>query len=478
MKNKILKLGKETMIYGVSTVLARLLNFCLVPFYTYVLMPGEYGVIATVFSVIAFFYVLYLFGMDQALLRFASKGENKKEVFLHAFYGVVCVSVILSVLLCLFSTGFAHTLGLGTGSGKLIRLAAAVLFLDALNMLPFTKLRLERKAWYFASVRTFSITVNVACNIIFLAVLKTGIEGVMWANIAASAASLICLLPVLFKELFPNPVITINKKLRNEMLKFSWPFVPSGLASIMVNVIDKPLLVYLAGLSFVGVYQANFKIGVFMMLVVSMFDQAWRPFFLEHAKEKNAKELFAKIFTVFCAVGLWAVLGISFLMPEIIRTQIAGFYFIHPDYWGGMGIIPLVVTAYFFYGLYVNFMVAPVLTEKTGILLVSTLTGAAVSILTNIILVPKIGLAGAGTAILLSYVSMAVILFIFLQRNYPIKYEYGKLGVLVLAALILAGLNALLPADLGGVRVTIKIIFLILFPLLAYKVAGLKKLPM
>ena len=220
------------------------------------------------------------------------------------------------------------------------------------------------------------------------------------------------------------------------MLRFAWPFVPSGLASLLISVIDKPILVHLVGLDQVGIYQANFKIGVFMMLLVSMFDQAWRPFFLAHANEPDARQTFARVFTCFAALGTWFLLGLSFLMPPIIQSNLLGnFHLISPNYWSGLNVIPCVLTGYFFYGLYVNFMVGPVMTKKTSILLWITLLGAATSITTNLVLVPHIGILGAGWAVALSYGTMALALFVFTQKNYTIPYEYKKLAAIAVACI-------------------------------------------
>lgn len=427
MAKDIKRLGKETLVYGTSTVLARLLNFCLVPFYTYYLLPQQYGAIATVFAAIALLSVVFLFGLDQSYLRFASDAEDKHKVFRQCFYGVLANALVLGGLLYVLAPQAARAWGLGEDFG-LFQLAAAILFLDVLNMIAFTKLRLERRAWYFAGVRAFSIVVNVALNVLFLAVLHHGPKSILWANIGASLASLALLIPVWVPELKSHNPFGFDWKLQKEMWHFAWPFVPAGVASLLVSVIDKPILVHLVGVEQVGVYQANFKIGVFMMLLVSMFDQAWRPFFLAHAKDSDAKDTFAKVLSFFFALGSWFLLGISFLMPDIIQSNLFGnFHLISPNYWGGLKIIPLIVTGYFFYGLYINFMVGPVLTKKTRVLMWITLLGAAVSITTNLCLVPRLGITGAGWAVALSYAAMASALFAFTQKVYPIGYEYKKL---------------------------------------------------
>ena len=460
MAQDIKRLGKETLIYGTSTVLARLLNFCLVPFYTYYLHPGEYGVIATVFAAVALFNVIFLFGMDQSYLRFASDAPDKNKVFRQCFYGVCLNGLVLGGLLWLLNVPAARLIGIPAPEGYLLKLAAAILFLDVLNMIAFTKLRLERRAWYFAGVRTASIVVNVIGNIYFIAVLHKGISSILWANIFASLASLVLLSPVIWSELKQNFSFRFDIPLEKELLRFAWPFVPSGLASLFVSVIDKPILVHLAGPTQVGIYQANFKIGVFMMLIVSMFDQAWRPFFLAHAKDPDAKDTFSRVFSFFVALAGWVLLGLILLMPAIIQSNLFGnFHLISPAYWEGLSVIPLVLTGYFFYGLYVNFMIGPVLTKKTHVLLWITLLGAIVSITTNLTLVPHMGILGAGWAVALSYMSMAIALFCFTHRVYPIAYEYKKLAALLLLITGILGINCGFHA---GIR--IKILLLTLYP--------------
>ena len=459
MGNDIVRLGKETLIYGTSTVVARLLNFCLVPFYTYYLATAEYGVVATLFALIALLNVIFLFGMDQSYLRFASEAQNKRSVFQHCFYGLFCYGSLLGLLMFIFAKPLAVLSGIGANHVQLMHLAVWILVLDMLNMIPFTKLRLQRRPWYFAGVRTASIVVNVLCNIWFVAVLKKGVASIFWANIFASLMSLLLLSPVVWEEL-RGGFVKYDKTLHKQMLKFAWPFVPSGLASLLVSVIDKPILVQLVGLSAVGIYQANFKIGVFMMLVVSMFDQAWRPFFLAHAKEPNAPQLFARVLTFFTAAGLWVLLGLSLLMPDIIQSNIFGnFHLIAPQYWGGLHVIPLVLLGYFFYGLYINFMVGPVITKRTRVLVWITLLGALTSITTNILLVPHIGILGAGCAVACSYFAMATALFIFTQKNYPLPYQYGKLALLgLLGGAIAYG------AYLSDGALSVKVILLCIYP--------------
>lgn len=460
MIDKVKTLGKETLIYGTSTIVARLLNFFLVPLYTYFLAPQDYGIIAAVFAFMALTNILYQYGMDQAYLRFAKENETK-ELFATPLIAVFTSGVFISLILWFLSAPLAELLGIGAKYNYLIKLACFVMALDALNIVPFAKLRFDHKPWHFMLIRTASIIVNVIGNILVLAYFKSGVKGIFIAGIFASLTSLVLLLPMIIK----NFVLRFDKTLFKEMFFFAWPFIPAGMASILVNVIDKPILIHLAGLKAVGIYQANFKIGVFMMLIVSMFDQAWRPFFIQYSSEKNAKDLFAQIFTYFTAITTWIFLGLTFLMPVIIKTPVFNHHLIAPAYWEGLKIIPLVLGGYLFYGFYINFMVAPVLTKKTRVLMWITLLGAASSILTNFTLVPLAGIVGAGWAIFVSYFVMAASLFWFLQKNYPINYEYKKLGFMGFTVIIFLMLNALLKNAL-----TAQLILLIIYPLIVSSV--------
>ena len=447
MSNQILRLGKETLIYGTSTVLARLLNFFLVPVYTHYLITSDYGIVATVFAFAALVNIVYQYGMDQAYLRFAADSKEK-DIFSTPFLAVLGTAFIITAVVLVLSPYIAAGLGIGAQNAYLIQIAAGVMAADCLNIVPFAKLRFDHRPWYYVMARTASIIVNVAGNIIALAYFKTGLGGIFIAGILASLTALILLLPVIKEDFVPR----FNFKLFKEMFKFSWPFIPAGAASILVNVIDKPLLSHLAGLSNVGIYQANFKIGVFMMLIVVMFDQAWRPFFIQKAKqEPKHKEIFAHVLTYFTALATWALLILAFFTPALIQTPIAGKYFIHPDYWGGMDIIPLVLAGYLFYGFYINFMVAPVLTKRTRVLMWVTLAGAAASVAANLLLVPRVGITGAGWAILISFIVMAGGLFIFLQKTYPIKYEYGKLALILICAAAAYTTAQTLPAQAAAV---------------------------
>jgi O-antigen/teichoic acid export membrane protein len=216
------------------------------------------------------------------------------------------------------------------------------------------------------------------------------------------------------------------------MLKFALPYLPGSLAAMMVQMIDVPIMRELINDSTVGIYRANYKLGIFMMLFVSMFQFAWQPFFLENAKEKNAKEIFAKVFTLFLFVGgiIWLLL--TLFIDNIAQIELGGRTLIGREYLEGLMIVPLVLLGYLFYGLYINFTAGIYIEEKTNYFPVVTGMGAAVNILANLFLIPIYGIMGAAIATFASYFIMAIGLYFVSQKFYSIKYEFRKVIVLLL----------------------------------------------
>lgn len=438
MKEKLRELTKDTAIYGISTILSRFLNFVLVPFYTNVFMPADFGIQNTVYSYIAFFNIIYLYGMDSAYLKFASMkdGRNPGSVFSTSFLFVTATSVLFSSMILLFSHPVAAFLDVPEKYFVLIKYVAVILLLDSLSMIPFAYLRLIRKAKKFALIRTLNIIINVILNLILILKYKMGIEAVFISNLIASAFSLIVLLPDISK----NILYKINFSELKDLLKFGIPYLPAGLASMVIQVIDRPILQKLTNDSTVGIYSANYKLGIFMMLYVSMFQYAWQPFFLNNAKEKDAKEIFSKVLTYFVIAGSVVLVLLSLFIDDLIKIHIFHRTIIQSAYWGGLNIVPIILLAYLFNGIYINFTAGIFIESKTQYVPYITGLGALVNILSNFLLIPILGITGAALATLASYLIMAIGLYFVSQKFYKIKYDYYRLikifGALFIIAVI------------------------------------------
>lgn len=420
-------LGRESLIYGLSTVGARLLNFLLMPFYTHCLLPAEYGVVATVFSYIAFLNVLYQYGMDQAYMRHYA---HKEKAFSTAYSCVLVTSALFSIVLALFPSFWAQLGGIGPERGRLVLYASAILFLDGINVLPFADLRMAHKPFYFAGVRMASITLNVVLNIVFLTKLHMGIEGVFLANLFSSLLSVLAV-PKKFS-------FTFDRELLHKLVDYSLPLLPAGLGAMAVQVIDRPILLRLSGEAAVGVYQANYRLGIFMVLLVTMFDQAWRPFFIERAEHPGGPAVFARVLTYFTAALVWVGLAFSFFIPDLARFHVAGKPLIHQSYWSGLSIVPVVLFAYLVNGIYVNLLAPVIIAKKTKVIMTATLVGALVNVAANFALIPPFGIFGPPWAAFAAYCAMALTVYHYGRRYLPVPYEFGRLAAACGAALLVA----------------------------------------
>jgi O-antigen/teichoic acid export membrane protein len=465
MSTKLKQLGTDTAIYGISTVVGRLLTFLLTPLYTNVLPPSDLGIVATVYAYIAFLNILYGYGMETAFMRYTASLElgDKKQNFSVPFLSVAATSVLFTVAIGLFRDTLGALAHVPASHSSVVGYAAGILLLDALALIPFAHLRMERKAKYFAALKLFNIVLTVALNLVVLVNLRWGIEGIFIANLIASGATLALLLPVIFRNLS----LRWQPALHRALLRFALPAVPSYLASMMIQVIDRPILEALTDKATVGVYQANYRLGIFMMLIVSTFDFAWRPFFLSNAAEPDARRLFARVLTYFFGLMVGCFLLISFFINDVVTLPIYhGRSLIAPEYWSGLSIVPIVLVAYIFLGIS-NTIVAGIYIEKrTAKLPIVTFIGAAVNIIANVLLIPPFGITGAAVATLLSYAVMAGVLYVIVQRVYPIEYEFGRMAKIAIAAAFVFLLFQLV--QFPAANVLWKIGLLVLFGVLLY----------
>ncbi|NWF90901.1 MAG: oligosaccharide flippase family protein [Ignavibacteriaceae bacterium] len=444
MFDKIKQLTKDTAIYGVSTIVGRFITFLLVPFYTNIFSPDDYGVIANLYIFIAIFSIIYIFGMDAAYLKFASQKSSagEKDNFSTPFLTVTIISLFLSLLIIFFKSSLNSILEIPKQYSYLIFYSSLILFIDELCVIPFIKLRIERKAKIFAAYKIINILTNVFFNILLIVYLKKGIEAVLISNVIASVLTLLIFLPDIIKYLRP----VINISLLQRLLKFGLPYLPAGLGSMLIQGIDRPILTKLTDLNTVGIYNANHKLGIFMMLVVNMFQYAWQPFFLQQSEEKDAKKIFSKVLTYFTFTASIILVFISIFIDDIVKLNLGGITLIGSAYWSGLAIVPIVLLGYLFNGMYVVFTAGIYIEEKSIYVPLITGIGAAVNIAANFLLIPWFGIIGASLAALASYVVMAFGLYSITQKFYKIEYELGKLfsifGIIFITSVIFYWLKA------------------------------------
>ncbi|MBI5209000.1 MAG: lipopolysaccharide biosynthesis protein [Elusimicrobia bacterium] len=441
-------LFKETAVYGLSTVAGRLLNILLLPLYTHCLTTADYGIVATLFAYIAFLNVLYAHGMDLAFIRFGIPGKGAEETrdFSTPFWSIAATSLAFSALIHATAGPLSGAIGLA-GWERSVRWAAWILALDAVTLVPFAELRLSHRAFTFVGIKVANIAVNLALNVVFVARLGMGIDGVFAATLAASAATALMLAPAIASKL----KAAFDRRLHRQLVAFGLPLIPAGLAAMTIQVADRPMLKAFAGDAAVGLYQANHKLAIFMMMAINMFEMAWRPFYVERQHDPRLKDLLARTLTYFAVFTSAVGLGVSLFLRDIVALPVLhGRPLIHPDYWIGLKVAPVVMLGYLLNGIYYNLNAPLTLAKRTDYIAYATVAGALANILANRLLIPPWGMMGAAAAVVVAYGTMCASLLYLNRRAYPVDYEYGRLLHVALLAAGLAGVAVLLRVDLRG----------------------------
>jgi len=468
MFNKLKELTKDTAIYGISTMVGRFLNFILVPLYTNIFLPADYGIIQLIYAYTAILNIIFIYGLDSAYLKFASFKDlgDEKDNFSTPYISIFLTSLLISFLIAINSGAIGESLRIPSEYNYLIYLSAAILFLDANVVIPFLKLRLDRRAKIFSLFRVINIVTNIILNVYLILILHWGIEAIIISNLVASAVSLLLVSVTILK----NFRFKFHSALFKRMLKFGLPFLPAGFAVMLVQVIDVPILEKLTDLKTVGIYKANYKLGIFMMLFVNMFQFAWQPFFLQNAKESNAKEMFSKILTYFTLVGSIILVVLSLFITDLAQLKIAGFSLVGPQYWAGLQIVPIVLLAYLINGMYSVFVAGIYIEEKSIYVPFITGAGALLNVLANYLLIPVLNITGAALATLASYLVMALGYYYVTQKFFKVKYELKRIGHIFIAIVLVGALYYYLLAT-GNLLFPFKLILLIIFTLYIYFVA-------
>ena len=459
MKNPIKALAGQTVIYGLGTIVPRLLNYLLTPFYVRVFVSGEYGQISELYAWIALLLAILTFGMETTFFRFSQK-EDSGKVFNNAETIVLLITAIFLILYGFFYKSFAELIHYEFNTHYVL-LLGIIVAIDAAAAIPFAMLRKENKAGRFSLIKTLNVLTNIFFNILFLVIIpeksmmiaerifgeQTSL--LIWvfiSNILASLLNLILLSPQLSRLR-----ISLDKELIVPMLKYSFPILLISLVGMVNEVADKILIKYLVtipdettlammnitgeeyAMQQLGIYSANFKLGVLMTIFIQMFRFASEPFFFGHAKDRNAPTLYAKVMTYFVIFCLLIFLGVMFYM-DILQHFVGRN---GSDYREGLRIVPIILIANMFYGIVFNLSIWFKLSDKTYYGTIIAVIGSIVTLLCFFILIPRIGYMGAAIAHLACYTVMMSVSYFWGQRVMPIPYQIGRITIYCIVAAIL-----------------------------------------
>ncbi len=486
----IKKLAGQTAIYGIPTIVGRILGYLLVPLYTRVFLPDQYGTVSVFYSYAAFLKVMLTYGMETAFFRFTEQEKDKDKVYSTGMISLLISSIIFLLFVLLFSGSISNWIGY-PDSKNYVLWFGWILVLDAVASVPFARLRAQNKAKRFATINMVNIIVNIGLNLFFILlcpfILKEypaslmakailvvyrpdwGIEYIFISNLVASSLTLLLLSPGMITVKWK-----LNPNLWKKMFFYAFPLLFAGMAGIINETFDRLMLRYLLpgtaemATYQVGIYAACYKISILMTIFIQAYRYAAEPFFFAQAKEKDARETYAQIMNYFIIVVSLIFLVTMLYLDDFILPVLVG-----RNYWEGRGVIPVLMLANLFLGVYYNLSIWYKLTGKTYWGAWLSIIGAVITLGLNFWWIPLSqdhlihGYYGSAWATFICYGTMMVLSYLTGQKHFPIKYNLLKFSGYLGLAIIIYLISTIVKPDTVLLRVSFHTFLLAVFAVVA-----------
>ena len=462
--NPFKKLLSQTAIYGLSSVIGRLLNYLLVPLYTRYFLPAEYGVVTELYAYVAFLVIVLTYGLETAFFRFSKKNNDVKVVYSTALISLIVSSVIFVVLMFVCSSSIANWMGYA-GHTEYIEWFAIIIALDAVASISFARLREQEKAIRFALVRLVNIFVNIGLNLYFIVHKEFGIEYIFISNLIASIITLVLLFPEMI-----NSSWRFDKVLWKKMMIYALPLLIAGLAGMTNETIDRILLKHLLpnteiAASELGLYGAFYKLSIIMTLFIQTFRFAAEPFFFAQEKEGGSRKIYADVMKYFTIIMAVIFLGVT-IFYDFIKGFLGSEY--HDE--RGFLVVSILLLANLFLGIYYNLSIWYKLTDKTKYGAYFSIFGALITLTLNVILIPIIGFEGSAWATLACYFSMTFASYYLGKKHFPVPYNIKRIGLYLVVML-----SIYLIITITDINMWINSLYLIVFIILIFILENSKK---
>lgn len=438
--NPLKKLASQTAIYGLPTIVGRLLNYLLNPLYAYSFSTSEMGIVTSAYAYVSFLLIFFTYGMETALFRFSQMEIDKQKVYTTSLVSLIISSSLFVMIAFIFSGPIAEGVKF-TGHSEYVIWFALIIGTDALTAIPFAKLREQGKAKRFALIKTINICVNIGLNLFFILFCKRvyespdpsfksfvemvynpaiGVGYIFISNLLASLVTLILLSPEILKVRFVFDTVIWKR-----MMRYALPLLIAGLAGMVNETLDRVLLTHLLpekeALSQTGIYGSCYKVSIIMTIFIQTFKFAAEPFFFSHSKEKDSKKTYADIMKFFVIICSLIFLGTMMNMQWI--QYFAG----TAAFRTGIKVVPILLLANMFLGIFWNQSIWYKLTGQTHYGALLTIFGAAITIVLNIYWIPRIGYMGCAWATLICYASMMVASYFMGNKHYPVNYDLKRI---------------------------------------------------
>ena len=476
--NPFKKLAGQTAVYGLGTMVPRLLNYLLVPLYVRVFAPSVYGQFTELYAYIALLMALLTYGMETTFFRHG-KGDDFRKIYGNIMTSILTTTSIFIVIIACLHPFLADLINY-QGKSIYVLLTGLIVATDVIAAVPFCVLRQQNKAKRFSLIKIANVCTNVGFNILFLLVFPQTAE--QWAcawfgpeaglltwvfisNLLASLLNLVLLLPEL-KQI----KLQFDRVLMKRLFNYAFPIMLISLIGMVNEVADKLAIRYMVAdketaLAQLGIYGANYKLAVLMTIFVQMFRYASEPFFFSRAEDRNSPQLFADVMTYFVICGLIIFLGV------MMYIDIFGYFIGNrgSEYREGLGIVPIVLIANLFYGIVFNLSIWYKLSDRTASGTVITIIGACITLACLFGLVPFIGYWGAAIAHLGCYSVMMIVSYIWGQKVYPIPYNLKRCIFYIVLAIGLYVVSVIFRPSATWLMYLLNTIYLLIFCGIAFK---------
>ena len=452
-------LAKDTAIYGVSSIVGRFLNYLLVPIYT-ISMPastGGYGVITNMYAITALLLVLLTCGMETGFFRFANKGDDDPiRVYSTTLLTVGSISLSFLAVCLLFLKPIAGVMGYEEHPWYL-GMMLIVIAMDAIQAIPFAYLRYKNRPIKFAALKMLFIFASIALNIVYFVFMKgTDVGAAFLINLICTSLVMVCLISELRGFRY-----TLDRDLVKRMFRYSFPILILGIAGILNQVVDKIIFPFVypdeaeAAVQ-LGIYGATSKIAMIMAMFTQAFRFAYEPFVFVKSREKDNRQMYAQAMKFFIIFTLLAFLVVMFYL-DILR------YVIGRDYWEGLKVVPIVMAAEMFMGVYFNLSFWYKLTDETKWGAYFSITACTIVILMNVFLIPVYGYVACAWAGFTGYAVAMLLSYFVGQKKYPINYDLKSIGGYVLLALVIYAVGEWMPLENTVLRLLFRTVLLAVF---------------
>lgn len=448
-------LAKQTVIYGIPSIVGRFLNYLLVPLYTYNFAPGQYGIVIELYAYVALLLVLLTYGMETTFFRFMKKYPEKRDVYSTAVWSLTATTALFLALVLIFHNNISTGLGYPE-NGRYIAWFGIILSADVLSALPFCLLREQNKALRFALLKSLNILVNIFFNLFFIVFCprlaqafpeswiaqaydpSVGVGYIFISNLIASLFTFLCLWPE-----WRYLRCVFRWKMWKEMMVYTLPVMIWGLAGIINGTFDRILLKYLnpepaQAMEQVGIYGACYKLSILMTLFVQAFRYAAEPFFFKQMDSRDAPRTYATVMRYF-------VIACSFIYLACILFLDPLMHFVGTDYREGADVVPILLMANLFLGIFFNLSIWYKICDKTQVGMYLSLIGAGITIGLNFLLIPVAGYHGAAWTVFACYFILCVLSYLWGQKFYPVPYPVKRISAYIVSVVLL-GLPSLLLA--------------------------------